>query len=94
MKSSDLRIVVYPAHVTEKVTPQAAALDSPSRSLKRRLREGLLWNVNTISSSGEYLSVSYLMYMTVDMNTSRVHYTNICYLKLHVLETIIRQNEV
>ena len=55
MKSSDLRIVVQPTHLREKSTPQAVALDSPCRSLKRRLREGSFRNVNTISSSREYI---------------------------------------
>ena len=51
MKSSDLRIVVQPAHLREKSTPQASAPD-----------------MNTVSR--EYVSVSYLMYMTVDIADS------------------------
>ena len=70
MKSSDLRIAVQPAHLREKSTPQASALDSPCGSLKRQLREGSFRNVNTISSSREYVSVSYLMYMIADIAVS------------------------
>ena len=66
MKSSDLRIVVQPAHLREKSILQASALDSPCGSLKRRLREGSFRNVNTISSSREYVLVLYFMYMIVD----------------------------
>ena len=70
MKSSDVRIVVQPAHLREESTPQASKHNSPCGSLKRRLREESCRNLNTISRSREYVSVLYLTYMTVDIAVS------------------------